>query len=308
MTLTIFTPTYNRAYIINNLYESLKRQTVLDFEWLVIDDGSTDDTEVYFQNILNNSDLDIKYIKKENGGKHTAANLAIEKAKGELFFVVDSDDFLADNAVERILFYYKQIKNDDSFCGVCGQKAFFNGETIGSNIDYKVLDTTIIDYRFHRKISGDKADVFRTKLLREHRFPEHPGEKWCPLSIVWNRFGSKLKVRYFNEILYYAEYLEDGLSLNRLKIRRKSPNNTMLYYLELSKYNIPIKEKVKAKINYWRFSFYSEKPFIEKFSKAGWMFPFSTFMVGYIFYQIDKNSKIHDKLLNPKNKLINQQK
>lgn len=308
MKLTIFTPTYNRAYIINTLYESLKRQSVIDFEWLVIDDGSTDNTEDVFKTILETTTLDVKYIKKRNGGKHTAANLALEHALGELFFVVDSDDYLADNAVERILFYYNQIKNDESFCGICGQKSFFNGENIGSDINYDILDTTIIDYRFYKKISGDKADVFKTKLLKEHRFPEYPGEKWCPLSIVWNRFGSNLKVRYFNEVLYYAEYLEDGLSLNRLKTRKNSPNNTMQYYLEISQYDIPIKEKIKAKINYWRFSFYSKRKFSKKFFESKPSFRFTSLVLGYFLYQFDKNAKIHDKLLNPNSKLINQQK
>src|SRR5690606_20760455 len=197
----IFTPTYNRGYIIENLYKSLNEQTDHNFEWLVIDDGSTDNTEAIFKEILSRKHpYKIRYVKKVNGGKHTAANLALDLAEGEIFFVVDSDDVLTANAVERVFYYYNQIKDDSSFCGVCGLKGFFNGKVIGSKIDYDVLDTTIIDYRFYKKIRGDKADVFRTSLLKEHRFPENEGEKWAPLSIVWNRFGSELKVRYFNEI------------------------------------------------------------------------------------------------------------
>lgn len=308
MKLTIFTPTYNRGYIIKTLYESLKKQTVQDFEWLVIDDGSTDDTEVIFRKILNDKLIDAKYFKKENGGKHTAANFALNLAKGELFFVVDSDDYLADNAVERILFYYSQIENDLSFCGVCGLKAFFNGKVIGSPIEYEVLDTTIIDYRFHRKINGDKADVFRTSLLKQHRFPEYKNEKWCPLSIVWNRFGSSLKVRYFNEVLYYAEYLEDGISLNRNKIRRNSPKTTMQYYKELSCYDIPIKEKIKASINYWRFGLYSNETFFKLAEDLGVLKTLISFFPGYILFRVDQNKILNSRILDPKEEILNQQK
>jgi len=124
MKLTIFTPTYNRGYIIETLYKSLKTQTCKDFEWLVIDDGSTDNTAEIFSQFICEQKVDIRFYKKGNGGKHTAANLALKLAKGELFFVVDSDDFLSENAVERILFYYEQIKDDDSFFGVWFEKFF----------------------------------------------------------------------------------------------------------------------------------------------------------------------------------------
>src|SRR5690554_1545966 len=118
--LTVFTPTYNRGYIIEKLYESLNHQTNKNFEWLVIDDGSTDDTSKIFDKILKKDhEYQIRYIKKENGGKHTAANLALDLAEGEIFFVVDSDDVLTANAVERVFYYYNQIKDDSSFCGVC---------------------------------------------------------------------------------------------------------------------------------------------------------------------------------------------
>lgn len=307
--LTVFTPTYNRGYIIEKLYESLNQQTNKNFEWLVIDDGSTDNTSKIFDKILKKEhEYQIRYIRKENGGKHTAANLALELAKGDSFFVVDSDDVLTNNAIERALYYFDQIKDDENFCGVCGLKGFFNGNVIGTNVNYDVLDTTIIDYRFYRKIGGDKADVFKTKLLKQHKFPENEGEKWAPLSIVWNRFGSKLKVRYFNEIIYLAEYLEDGISLNRNKIRRNSPKNTKQYYKELSYYNIPFKEKLKASINYWRFGLYSEDSFLSSVKDLGLKRSIISFVPGFILYILDKNSKENTNLLNPKGKILKNQK
>jgi len=307
--LTIFTPTYNRGYIIENLYKSLNNQTNKNFEWLIIDDGSTDNTESIFKNILlNEHPYSIRYIKKKNGGKHTAANLALDLAEGEIFFVVDSDDILTDNAVERIFYYYNQIKDDATFCGVCGLKGFFNGKVIGTSVKYDVLDTTMIDYRFYKKIGGDKADVFRTNLLKQHKFPENDGEKWAPLSIVWNRFGSNLKVRYFNEIIYLAEYLEDGISLNRNKIRRNSPKNTKQYYKELSCYNIPFKEVIKASINYWRFGLYAKDSIFKSIKDLGIMKSTISILPGYILYQMDRYSKDNSSLLNPKGKILQNQK
>ena len=107
MRITVFTPTYNRSYIIERLYHSLKRQTFRDFEWIVIDDGSTDDTELRFTQIQNDSnDFPIHYIKTANGGKHRAINKGVTRASGELFYIVDSDDFLPDDALEIILVIY----------------------------------------------------------------------------------------------------------------------------------------------------------------------------------------------------------
>lgn len=306
--ITIFTPTFNRGYIINKLYDSLKNQTNMDFEWLVVDDGSTDNTEEIFKEIESEGIINVRYVKKKNGGKHTATNLGLNLAKRELFFVVDSDDFLANNAVERILYHYAGIENNDDYCGVCGLKGYFNGNIIGSKIEYEVLESTIIDYRFKLGFTGDKADVFKLKFLKEHSFPEYPNEKWCPLSIVWNRFGSKLKVRYFNEVIYFAEYLTDGISLNRLKIRKNSPNNTMQYYSELSTYDIPITEKLKASINYWRFSFYSNTPLRDKVKNIGLTKSIFGFPSGFILFLFDTNMPLYKRFLDPNKKILKGQK
>lgn len=306
-TLTIFTPTYNRAYTITNLYKSLKRQTSKDFEWLVVDDGSADNTAELIEGFISEACLDIKFIRKENGGKHTAANVALEKASGEIFFVVDSDDYLSDNAVERILHHYSEIEDKEDFCGVCGLKAFFNGDVIGSEIDYSILNTTIIDYRFYRKVEGDKADVFKTNILREYKFPTHVDEKWCPLSIVWNRFGSKLKVRYFNEVLYYADYRDDGISLNRNATRRNSPRATSQYYRELSEYNVPLAIKIKALINYWRFGLYVENGLLDLVKGIGIKKSLFTFFPGLVFHYIDRSKILGDIFLSPKKTILNRQ-
>lgn len=305
--LTIFTPTFNRGYIIGNLYESLLRQTNKDFEWLVVDDGSTDNTEQLCRRYADEGKIDIQYYKKNNGGKHTAANLGLSLAKGELFFVVDSDDYLSDNAVERILYHFSFIENDDRFCGVCGLKAYFNGDIIGSEINYTVLDSKILDYRFKHKVNGDKADVFRTNLLKQYSFPEYPGEKWCPLSIVWNKFNEKYMIRYFAEKIYFAEYLPDGISLNRLKIRKNSPNTCLQYYSELANYDIPLKYKIKAAINYWRFAPYSSVAFSEKLRKVDPKKSLVALPLGYVLYTLDSMTGIYKIFLDPNKKILAKQ-
>lgn len=158
--ITVFTPTYNRGYIIKQLYDSLILQSYKDFEWLVIDDGSTDDTEELFKSFIAEQKLNIHYLKIENGGKHRAINKGVILAQGKYFFIVDSDDYLHNNALERIYFYTKQIEDDKTFAGVCGLKIYPNGRKVGGEANYKILDTDSISFREKYRVKGDMAEVF----------------------------------------------------------------------------------------------------------------------------------------------------
>ena len=125
MKITVFTPTYNRAYIIETLYRSLQRQSFRDFEWLIVDDGSSDNTEeVVARWQLEGNDFPIRYYKKENGGKCRAINYGVDRAQGKLFFNVDSDDYLTDDALEKVAAWVETLPRDGSFCGVVGNLAF----------------------------------------------------------------------------------------------------------------------------------------------------------------------------------------
>ena len=126
--ITVFTPAYNRGYIIGKLYESLRRQSFRDFEWLVVDDGSTDDTGTLLAGFIAENKIPIRYFRQENGGKHRAINRGVREARGELFFIVDSDDHLADDALERVAFHYGNVRNDANFAGVSGVCAAESGE------------------------------------------------------------------------------------------------------------------------------------------------------------------------------------
>ena len=222
MLITVFTPTYNRAYRIQALYESLKNQTDKDFEWLIVDDGSTDNTEELVQNWLKESTFPIHYIKQPNGGKHRAINNGVKKANGELFYIVDSDDILPPKSIQRIVKQYMPIKDDMSFGGVCGLKAYYNGKKVGGECDFGVLDCNSLEFRYKYKIKGDMAEVIRTSVFKEFPFPEVDGEKFCPEALVFNRIAKKYKLRYFYEKVYMCEYLDDGLTASIVKIRMKS--------------------------------------------------------------------------------------
>lgn len=180
MRITVFTPTYNRCFLLEQLYSSLKRQTFKDFEWLVVDDGSTDNTTDFFSKIKKEKNpFDIIYIKTENGGKHRAINCGINHASGELFFIVDSDDYLTDNALALIDKIEKSIPQNDSkyYGGICGIRGYSKDKPIGSSFEGKYLDITMLE-RTKYGISGDKAEVFYTHLLKRYPFPEFEGEKF----------------------------------------------------------------------------------------------------------------------------------
>ncbi len=207
------------------------------------------------QNWINENKINICYIKKHNGGKHTAINCGVQKARGELFFIVDSDDYLAKNALEFIINEYDKIKDNNEFCGLSGLKIYPNGEKVGGGENFGVLDCSSLDFRYKHKVQGDMAEVFKTSVLKEFPFPEIEGEKFCQEALVFNRIAQKYKIRWIYEKIYICEYLPDGLTYSFDKIQIKSPKLAKIYYKELSQYNIPESEKIKAIKQYYRFAF-----------------------------------------------------
>lgn len=255
MFLTVFTPTYNRAHLLPRLYESLKAQTCLDFEWLIVDDGSTDNTEQmvrmwckeeYFKGGTH-------YIRQPNGGKHRAINHGVTEAKGKLFFIVDSDDSLPEDSIKTIFDYWLGIRDDTSFGGIVGFIAHHDGTVIGHGYSFDILDCSTLDFRYKFRVNGDMAEVYRTDVLKEFPFLEIENEKFCPEALVWNRVATKYRLRHFNKIIYFRDYLDGGLTSKIVQIRMNNPIGTITTYQELNSYSIPFLQKIKAAINYWRF-------------------------------------------------------
>lgn len=216
MRITVFTPTYNRAYCLKRLYESLKAQTFHDFEWVIVDDGSTDNTEEVVNGFISDKPFfEIKYCKTENGGKHRAINRGMDTVAGELFFIMDSDDWLREDALEWLDKVENSIPTEEKthFCGVNGLRCHTDGSIIGHTFDGNGFKDGTYFERDKYGIRGDKAEAYYTDVMKKYPFPEFDGEKFMTEGIVWNEFAhAGLKIRYFNEEIYFCEYLEDGLT------------------------------------------------------------------------------------------------
>lgn len=254
MLITIFTPLYNRAHFLARICYSLSQQTYKDFEWIIVDDGSSDNSKEVVDRINDSTQgKAIRYFYQKNGGKHRAINRGVKEAKGELFMILDSDDSLPSTALETISRYYQQIKDDENFGGVAGFMAHHDGSIIGHCSTKRVVDANSLNYRYQYGATGDMCEVFKTSVLKEFPFPEIVGEKFVPEALVWNRIAQKYKLRWFQEVIYYRDYLEGGLTDKIVKIRMKSPISTTTCYQELCTYNVPTKVKIRSAINYWRF-------------------------------------------------------
>lgn len=251
--LTVFTPAYNRAYRLPDLYKSLCSQTVQDFEWLVIDDGSKDETSDLLERWSHEHKIDMRWLRVENGGKHRAINKGVKLAEGELFFIVDSDDILSDNAVEFILEKFEDIKDQQEYCGLSGSLGYSEHQRIGGTFPGDFIDCSPLDLRVRLHVCGDMAEVFKTDILRQFPFPEFEGEKFCSEALIWNRISKKFKMRFFHDIIYIAEYLEDGLSANSIRLQHSAPKASMLYYSEMAGYGVSLKERIRCLCNSWRY-------------------------------------------------------
>ena len=259
--ISILTPTYNRGKLLLPLYDSLKNLTFKDFEWLIVDDGSEDDTEQYalswIAHNIENAEFPIRYIKKSNGGKHTAINRGVREASGELILILDSDDTLPEDSLATIAQYYEQCKGYKDCAGVCGLMAHHDGQLIGTGFPKDPMYESALQFRYAEKgnVTGDLLEVYKTSVMREFPFPEIENEKFCPESLVWNRIANKYKLFCFNKIVYYRDYLDGGLTSKIVKIRMNSPIASTMTYAEMLDYNISLKWKIRSAINYWRFKY-----------------------------------------------------
>ncbi|MBE6878296.1 MAG: glycosyltransferase [Ruminococcaceae bacterium] len=242
--ITVFTPTYNRGYTLGGLYESLENQTCFDFEWLIVDDGSTDNTEQMVKSWLDNGKFAVRYFKKANGGKQSAINCGLQMAQGEYFWIIDSDDTVTPNGVESCLRWLDSLPEKEKFAGVGGLRGDKSGGIIGTTFEGEYLDATTLE-RAANNIGGDKSEVFITSVLKEFPFPEFSGEKFVPEALVWNRIArAGYKIRWFNEIVHITEYLDDGLTKNTDRLLIKNWQGYSLYVKELVLGPACIKDKI----------------------------------------------------------------
>lgn len=249
MSFTIFTPTYNRAYTLPELYKSLIRQTNHDFEWLVIDDGSTDNTEELINSYINENKISIKYIKQKNQGKHIAINTSLDIITNEYIITVDSDDYLLDNAIEVCSQLSKKCI-DNKIAGF----TFINCiEEIPNDI-LKYGNQLTFDYKkIHLNIKGEKSVVLKTNILKNYKFPIFKDEKFCQESYILTQIIDNHKILYTDYILAKGEYLEDGLSQNIYKRMLANPQYSLATLKVKYKSNniFNQEEKKHFAINFW---------------------------------------------------------
>lgn len=282
--LTIFTPTYNRAHCLPKAYEALKRQTSKDFEWLIIDDGSTDDTYGIVAGWLDKENgFPIRYVYKENGGLYTGYNKAIEIAQTELTVCVDSDDYLTDDAVEKVLAFW-QLHRDEGYAGVVGLDCLPSGETLGDPLPNQkainLIDLAIGKYAIDNR---DRKIFVRTELYKAVAPMEvFPGEKDFNPHILHLQISQTHDFLVLNENLCVVEYQPDGMTNTVRKQYLRSPRSfraTRLFDMSLRQ--APLKYTVKKTIHYVSSCIISGEPCISASPRklltillypAGWLF------------------------------------
>ena len=230
--LTIFTPTYNRAYCLHKCYESLKRQTCKDFVWLIIDDGSGDNTKELVSSWIDENRIEIRYHWQQNQGMHGAHNTAYEMIETELNVCIDSDDYMPDDAVEKILSFWERYGNDE-VSGIIGLDSYTDGQTIGSKLPENLKRSTLFNLYNKHGVTGDKKLVYRTKLMKKYPYPVFKNEKYVGLAYKYYMLDRQYEMLLMNEVLCCVEYLPDGSSMNMLNQYRRNPKGFAFYRKEL---------------------------------------------------------------------------
>lgn len=255
MMLTIFTPAYNRAALLPRLYRSLLEQSCTDFEWLVVDDGSTDDTAAAVQSFAEEKRIEIRYFRKENGGKHTAYNCALDKARGDWFFCVDADDFLAPDAVACI---GSMIRDHGSETGFVAYKKDIHGNLLSDAFPQNVDRCRIGDLALRYSCFGEFSLVLSRGIAVGYQFPVFPGERFIGESVVYDRIDETHQVRLLPEVLTVCEYQPDGYSSNFTKLMKQNPSGFCLYFLQRIDLQLSMKQRLIHAGKYWCFRWISK--------------------------------------------------
>lgn len=237
--LTIFTPTFNRAHTLPRLYESLLKQTDHNFEWLIVDDGSKDDTEEIVKT-FSEEHFKIRYIKQENGGKHIATNVGLKSAQGDLFTVLDSDDWFYPDAVE---FFNSQFEKHKDMKALITLDTYEDGTVIGEKLP-PLTKVNWVDLRYKYKIRHDKCYVFDTHAIRYMTFPQYGTSRHMPPTYQWFEFSQFYDCHLANKNTKYVEYQPDGIS-SKVKSNYFNSAENYCEYRKIAHKQLPtVKDKV----------------------------------------------------------------
>ena len=229
--LTVFTPTFNRAYTLHKCYESLLRQTSNQFIWLIIDDGSTDNTSELVKDWINENKINIRYHYQRNQGMHGAHNTAYELINTEINTCIDSDDYMTDDAVEKIIKFWIKNKKEE-LAGFVALDSYENGEIIGTKFPEGLKETKYFDIYNILGVKGDKKFVYRSDLTKLYPYPIFEGEKYVSLAYKYAKLDDYYKLGIMNEVICIVEYMQDGSSLNMFKQYRRNPKGFSFIRIE----------------------------------------------------------------------------
>lgn len=288
--LTILTTSYNRAKLLSKLYASLIKQTLHDFEWLIIDDGSNDNTKEYVASLPQNP-FPIRYYYKENGGKCRAINFAHDKIQGQYVFFVDSDDVLTADAVEVILKDWQRYDQESNIAVLSYKRGGRDGRSISEEVrgaDYYLDDD--IHYRVNQGVGGDRAETLRTDILRKYPFPEFVNEKFMSEGWLWNNIAKKYKTVYRMYTVYICEYLAGGLTKSGRVLRMKSPQGMMENCKSFFQKDTCIKIQLKEMLLYCVYALCSPNKLLDDIKNSGRPWKIAVIMpLGFGLYLYWKN-------------------
>ncbi|TXT48992.1 MAG: glycosyltransferase group 2 family protein [Spirochaetes bacterium] len=260
--VSILTATYDRAQLLGELKASLDAQDFRDFQWVVVDDGSSDHTEELLESWRESVPYGFSPLRTENGGKHRALNRGMDLVEGEWTFIVDSDDILPPGALRILAGAIAETTGVQSCGGVVGLKGDGEGRPLGGRFPPAVAFSDSIALRYRYGLKADKAEVFKTSVLRAFPFPDFEGEKFINEGVVWNRIArAGWTLHLLDEVIYTARYLAQGLSARSLELRIANPKGTALFYKEKLALDLPFSALAREAVNAGRFAFHAGRVF-----------------------------------------------
>lgn len=260
ISITVFTPTYNRGYILNHAYESLKKQSYKKFKWVIVDDGSTDNTKSLIEKWKKENKVKIEYIYQENQGRFMAFNTGKEHFEGELLITLDSDDYLLKEALNKVNNYWNNIPDKENISGII---AYFEGadkKVIGSKFPERIkIEKSYVLYDKY-KMSGDKFMIFKISLLKNYSYKVYLGERFCGDATLFNKINDMYPMYIVREKFCHREYQKDSITNNLLKYHMSSPNGMRDHYLDCIYHEKYDKEKIlKHTLGFVTYSFLTNK-------------------------------------------------
>lgn len=238
MKISVLTPTYNRESLLKNLYNSLlkNKDYGLEIEWLIMDDGSKDDTKNLIERFKEDKKINVKYFYQENQGKMFAINELVKKATGDLIVDCDSDDYFTDDAFKIIKEAFEENKNKDKICGICFLKYDEKVNNMGNN--FKNNETTMFDLYFKEGETGEKAIVFYADIRKKYKHELEKNERFVTEARMYHKIDEKYKMICINKPIMICEYQEKGYSKNIKKEFKENPYGYYKYFEEILQKNM----------------------------------------------------------------------